>query len=149
MSGETEKDISGWTVDTLKVYVESRLNQIAAEMEVQKVAYSNYIDAVRTEMTAAFLSSEKAIAKAESASDRRFESVNEFRAQLTDQATKFMPRAESEARHAAMAEKLAIQQARLDKMEGRGSGLNAGWAYLIAAVGLAAALLSIIFTLRK
>jgi hypothetical protein len=53
------------------------------------------------------LAADRAVAKAEAASERRFESVNEFRATLADQATQLMPRAEAEARILALADKLS------------------------------------------
>jgi hypothetical protein len=84
MSGETARQESGWTVDTLKEHLESLLYE------------------QRTAMEAAFAASEKAILKAENATERRFESVNEFRAQLAEQTTSFMPREVIEPRLAAV-----------------------------------------------
>lgn len=55
MSGETEKDISGWTVDTLKEYLESRLTSM-----------------------------EKAIEVARSEMDRRLAELNQLRKEVTD-----------------------------------------------------------------
>lgn len=83
-----------------------------------------------------FTSLEKAIDKAEAAADKRFESVNEFRRTLSDQTINFIPRKEAERGMVAGAEKLAELTQRFDRMEGRGSGLNQGWAYLVAGVTL-------------
>ena len=77
-------------------------------------------------------SSDKAIAKAEEATEKRFESVNEFRKTLTDQATLFMPRAESIQLHARAAERLDDVQRRLDKAEGSQHGQAALVAGFIA-----------------
>lgn len=41
---------------------------------------------------AAMLSADRAVAKAEAASEKRFESVNEFRGTLSDQVRLFIPR---------------------------------------------------------
>jgi len=59
--------------------------------------HNTALTAAETAVSKALESAEKAAIKAETASDKRFESVNEFRAQLADQAQRFMPRTESEA----------------------------------------------------
>jgi hypothetical protein len=79
---------------------------------------------------AALSSAKEAVIKAETAAERRFESVNEFRAQLADQAQTFMPRSEAETRLASLAEKL-------DDLKGSSkAGASALWGYLVGAVGV-------------
>jgi hypothetical protein len=51
-------------------------------------------DSLVREMHATFAGAEKAIVKAEAATEKRFEGVNEFRAQLSDQAARFVTRDE-------------------------------------------------------
>lgn len=58
---------------------------------------SEMIEAQEDRLTAAIRSIENAVTKAESATDRRLEAMNEFRAQMSDQARLFIPRAECEA----------------------------------------------------
>lgn len=89
MPGETRSDISGWTVDTLKAHTE----QLLEEMDRR---YAQR-----------FLATQEAITKAETAAEKRFDSVNEFRGQLTDQARTFMPRLESEQRMSTLDDKIA------------------------------------------
>jgi len=67
------------------------LRQTAAERE-----FHEHLDQYRHEVDFAFASSDRAITKAETATEKRFAGVNEFRAQLTDQAATFMPRQEAE-----------------------------------------------------
>jgi len=55
---------------------------------------------------AALASAEKAVTKAEVATEKRFEGVNEFRATLADQAATLMPRAEAEIRFASLLAKI-------------------------------------------
>lgn len=57
-------------------------------------------------VSAALSSSEKAISKAEMANDKRFESVNEFRAALGDQASTLLTRNEYNTEHRALEEKV-------------------------------------------
>lgn len=117
MSGETERQPSGWTIDTFKEHVDQRF------LDQQK--------AVDAALTAA----DRATAKAEVASEKRFDAVNEFRAQLSDQANTFMPRNEAQVALGALADKLDLQAARLDKLEGRSSGI--GWVGALVAGGVA------------
>jgi hypothetical protein len=85
---------------------------------------------------------------------------NEFRGALEDVGKKQMPRTEAEAINKAMTEraeagqrangeKIDALQARMDRNEGRGGGLQAGWAYLVGAIGLAATLIVIFMALRR
>lgn len=61
MSGETARQESGWTVDTLKQHYDQRF--IDLDVAVQ----------------AALKAAEKAVTKAETAADKRFELLNELR----------------------------------------------------------------------
>ena len=131
MSGETERDISGWTVDTLKEYLEKCQHELEKRIDQR------------------FEDMHTAVSKAETAHEKRFDSINEFRAQLRDQQVTFMPRPEAEKSIQANAEKIDSLQARMDRNEGRGNGLNQGWAYLVGAVGLAATVIIIVMTLSR
>src|SRR5580765_8491755 len=64
------------------------------------------INSVKDNIAVALAASEKAIGKAELASERRFEGVNEFRATLSDQASTFLPRAEFAVQHAALSSRI-------------------------------------------
>ncbi len=120
--------MNGWTLETLKEHYDSRF------------------DAQEKAVMAALAAAEKAVIKAETAAERRFESVNEFRGQLTDQAATFMPRLEAEQRIGQLAEKVeglikanaatfTSMGTRLDLAQGRSSGLAAGWGFLVAGIG--------------
>lgn len=111
--------------------------------------FHEHLIQVREETKTAFMNSERAIQKAEVANEKRFDGINEFRGQLRDQAATFMPRTESISMHAATAEKISDIMTRLDRQEGRGSGLNSGWGLLLGAVGLLAAVVTIVFTLLR
>lgn len=115
-------DPDGWTVTTLKHLVES--------------------------MAAALLAAKEAVEKAERAAEKRFESVNEFRSQLADQAASFMPRSEAEALIRGSTEKIDALTARIDKHEGGAAGISSAGTIaaavvtaLIALAGLATAII--------
>lgn len=127
MSGETETMVSGWTVDTLHgqllMILDERGRRYAAQFAAmqaiaveadkryeqrflaQQEAVQAALAAQEKAVNAALLAADRAVAKAEAASEKRFESVNEFRAQLSDQAANLMPRGEAEARFQATSEK--------------------------------------------
>ena len=78
----------------------------------------------------------EAVNKAQQATEKRFDSVNEFRAQLKDQQTTFMSRAEVEQRMKALTDVVALLQQRVDKTEGQGTGAANLWALIVGALGL-------------
>lgn len=131
MSGETSDRVSGWTVDTLKEYIEQRFKD--QDKAVQ----------------AALLAAKEAVLKAETASEKRFESVNEFRGQLSDQTSTLMPRAESDTRYAAISEKVSDLTDRMNLMSGKSTGINAGWGYLAGVIGIIGTIVGIILALSK
>lgn len=124
MSGETEKNISGWTTDTLKEYFESVVSG-------NDKRYQQRFDA----QEAANL-----YARAQQ---------NEFRGALQDVGEKQMPRTEAEALFKAQAEKVDALQARMDRTEGRSGGIGASWGWLVGAVGLVGAIIAIFIALKR
>jgi hypothetical protein len=103
----------------------------------QETAMRTALEAAEKAVQTALVSAEKAVAKAEVAAEKRFESVNEFRAQLTDQAATFLSRNEADVRINSLAEKLESDTkrstlnaselelrltSRLDRMAGEHSG---------------------------
>lgn len=137
MTGETEKDVSGWTVDTLATF----LLRIIDERDKQ---YDNRFNAQEKATVAALASSEKAIDKAEMANEKRFESVNEFRKTLADQTSTFITRTEAEAATGRNAERITDLTTRIDKSEGKGAGLNAGWIYALGALAAIGTIFSLV-----
>lgn len=114
-----------------------------------EITLREYVD-VRFEniekATASALAANKESAhKAELAMEKRFESVNEFRAALGDNNRTLMPRLESEHKHTATAEKINTLEKRLSAMEDRGRGLHQGWIILVAAISV----LGVIFMVFK
>lgn len=134
--------VSEWTVDTLREYTDQRLGD-------QQKAVDAALVAAKEAVAAALAAAEKAVLKAEGAADRRFESVNEFRGALADQATKFPQRIEVEQRFASQDEKLGLLDSRLTKVESYAAGQGGSWTKLTQVVSLVVALLAIYFALSK
>jgi hypothetical protein len=108
---------------------------LLAEMDLR---YQQRFDAQNTAIAAALLAAEKAVTKAEIAADKRFELLNELRVGV---ATK--------SDYESQEKLIAALSSRLDKQEGKSTGLNASWGYLIGAIGLVSGLIGIFIALGK
>jgi len=130
VSGETEGDVSGWTVDTLHAHVARRLTDLDRLLNERKAAQE-------TALSAALVGQEKAVDKALTAINERLYVLNELRG---DVATKTALE--------ALEKELAALTSRLDRTEGRGAGLNAGWVYLLAGIAAIGTVVSIFLAMR-
>lgn len=108
----------------------SVLDHIMALLAEKDTRDEQRFQAQTSAINAALQAAEKAVTKAEMASERRFEGVNEFRAQLSDQARTF-----------ASEEKVGLVIKRLDRMEenlnlqtGRSSGINVAAGYVLSLI---------------
>lgn len=128
---------SGWTIDTLRKHVLTLLRQKDLRDEQRFQAQNQAINA-------ALLAAKEAAARAETANDRRFDSVNEFRAALDDKTRSQVSSDRFESVVDAFNARLRELAARVDKTEGKSTGLNAGWSILVAAVLLAIAVISFV-----
>lgn len=131
-------------IDWLRAMLDERyatqVKALDAAFEAQRSAVQSALIAQQEARMAALASAKEAVAKAEAASEKRFEGVNEFRAQLSDQAATFISRVE----YSALVERVRELAARIDKTEGRSSGLTSGWGILVGAVGLIGAIVALI-----
>ena len=176
MSGETEAQVSGWTVDTLHSHLvqlisnaikfsDTRNQLLQEEMDrrlhnmqraiddrrtdlresltgsiadmrnmlderyatqtkaldaaflAQQTAMRTALEAAEKAVATALTSAEKAVAKAEVAADKRFESVNEFRQQLSDQTATFPSRREIDTRLEAVGAQVEANRQRVSDLE--------------------------------
>lgn len=142
MSGETEDQVSGWTTDTLQAHLQRQIDDLRTMLDERYATQTKAIDAAfvanQTAMQTAFTASEravqaaldaaeKAVAKAEAAAEKRFEAVNEFRGQLSDQVNTFAPRESVDAQFAAVSARLEdlarARQIAVDEARQLASGL--------------------------
>ncbi len=137
-----------WTIETLRSYLEAlgaerdaRYQQrfVAAELAVKDA-----LVAQKEAISAALAAADRAVSKAETAAEKRFESVNEFRATLRDQQAELMPRLEASVMFRSIADKLDVLTARIDKGDGSTKGINSAWSVLIGVAGLAVLALGVI-----
>lgn len=133
---------------------------VAMALQAQKEAVATAFIAQEKAVAAALSAAERAVTKAEQAAEKRFDSVNEFRAQLSDQASTFLPRAEFNRALDALVDKMDATDkaatARIDDLRtsrdasaGRVSGMNAGWGYLLGTAAFANVLLGVFIYFKK
>ena len=114
---------------SLRQHIEALLAETNLRNQQRFEAQTKAIDA-------ALLAAEKAVTKAETATERRFESVNEFRQTLSDQTKTFISRIELESYVRSLTE----LSARVNIMSGSTIGSQTLWGFLIGAAGIAVAL---------
>jgi len=213
MTDATEKDQSQWTVETLREYIlaqiDSNREHVLAQIDSNDVKYRERFESSQSAINAAFLAqqtamqtaltaqklaidtalaaADRAVSKAETSTDKRFDSLNEFRAALSDLQSAFMPRLESVALLKAIEDKMETQRFIHEKdadensksladmrlamlhllsteayetrhtelqrqvndlresrseITGKAAGTSALWGYMVAAAGIALALIS-------
>lgn len=109
--------VSGWTVDTLREAVNQRFADqdrlLTERFAMQQKAMSLAFDSADKAVQAALQAAKEATHKAELASDKRFDAVNEFREQQADIITRFLMRTEYNVSHQALADKVSDNNDRL------------------------------------
>lgn len=103
------------------------------------------IDNVRENLVLMNQSSAEAIKKAEAATERRFESVNEFRQSLSDQTSQFIRREVFDAKVEQLQGQIQQLRETNQRTEGKGAGVNATFAAIaVVATLLISALIVVI-----
>jgi predicted transcriptional regulator len=129
--------------------LEQRVNTLERLTDAKLANLSTLVDAHAERVGLALAAADKAVSKAETATEKRFESVNEFRQTLSDQTRSFISRVEFEAVRDNTAARITDLASRLDKTEGKTVGLNAGWIYLLGGLSVAAALVSLVVLILR
>jgi len=104
-----------------------RVDSLDSLTDAKFVTFRTLIDSQAEKVALALASADKAVTKAEVAADKRFELLNELRAGVA-----------TREQLEALEKQLGDLATRIDRSEGRGVGLHAGWVYLLgglAAVG--------------
>lgn len=151
MSDEPETQKGGWTYESLLRYVTSEIHSLQRLMEASDRRYEQRfkdsqtavdaaLNAARTAVDAALSAAKEAVHKAEMASEKRFEGVNEFRATLADQQRTLMPRTEAEIRMIAIEKQIADLKESQTERKGQRRGMDYLWGYIVGALGALAIL---------
>ena len=124
-------DHQGWTLPTIHELLirmtGNILDLLAANdkryeerYEQSQVALGAALLAQEKAVAAALAAADRAVAKAEAAADKRFDTVNEFRAALSDLSATMLTRREYEAAHITLVEKVTGLEKRFEEI-GRAS----------------------------
>lgn len=108
-------------------------------MDERDRRYEERFVAMDEKTSLALAASEKAVVKAEMATEKRFDSVNEFRDTLRDQASQLLPRAEADSKFAAVNEK--FEDIKKSGMAQRNWGVGTALAILALLISIAALVL--------
>jgi multidrug efflux pump subunit AcrB len=119
---------------------EDHLKEIMDERDKK---YMQMFKASQDAVSAALAAVHETNNKAEMAAEKRFESVNEFRSTLSDQASRLLPRSEYDSAHNSLSERVRELSARVDRQEGSKSGVNSAWLYLVGFVSLLSSTMAI------
>jgi hypothetical protein len=123
-------------------------------IERLEVFYTRRFEDLDAKTTLALAAADKAVTKAEIATEKRFEGVNEFRATLADQAQRLMPREEALSKFENIQKDISSLtrdiQDRRDTIEDRARNagqFRQGWVIPLVVIGLiqAGTLLFLVF----
>ena len=118
-----------WTLEALKEHFDVLL-------KYQFDDYNALLKERDERMIQRYASMELAVNKAETATEKRFEGVNEFRAQLGDQSRTLMPRIETEVLMKNMNDKIEALTTKVEKQENMKAGGSSMIAYIVAGISL-------------
>lgn len=108
--------------ERLREHIQNQVEQInAALTSVEEKAIIRQ-EGTQQQIDNRFHYTETAVAKAEANNEKRFASVNEFRSQLSDQVTTFLPREVAEAQLEELRKAMSTVHSRLDLIQGHGTG---------------------------
>jgi len=133
-----------WTVETLRHHLTAMLS------EADRRNDQRFTD-MQTALQAALAAVREETSKAERAADRRFESINEFRGLVNDLVAGKVDKTEFTLSVASILdrmedvkERVSRNETRMTRSEGKGAGKDALWGYIVGAVGVLAALVTIV-----
>ena len=135
---------SGWTFETLKEYLDSKIDGIDVKVESNDKRYAAVFNAQEKATVAALAAAEKATTKAEETAAKKADAQNEWRQAMNDRERILMPRLEQESLNRSIDVRItALEQLRFQQA-GQGAGTQAGWMWAVGAVGLILTVISIV-----
>ena len=111
---------------------------IRTVMDERDRRYEQRFSAQEEATRAAFRAADGALTKAETVMIRDKDQANEWREAMNDREKTFMPRAEYQAEHRALSDRITLLTGT------RQSGFNAAWGYLLGVLGLAVAVAAVL-----
>lgn len=112
--------------------VRDQYKQVQAALESADKLELSRLANLERQITLQLAARDTAINKADVNSEKRFESVNEFRAQMNDQQQRFLPREVFESQVFEIGKKLDANTKRLDQLSGQQAGTKATLAMMLS-----------------
>ena len=156
---------SGWSLETaidhLLAVVNERHARVVTLIEGNDKRYEERFSASqkalelglagqKSEISAALAAADRAVLKAETATEKRFESVNEFRGTLDQQQRTLIPRSEVDVLMRGLEEKIFTLGKSLDEtkgaiaaMQSERAGVRGGYGYAVGIVGFVLTVVSL------
>lgn len=128
--------------------VDPTTRELMSIINERNLAYDQRFNAQEKAVSAALAAAKEAVTKAESSAEKRFDSVNEFRATLKDQQSTLIPRIEAEVRLKAIENKIADNEARIIQIVSRAEATSQLWQGIAVVLGIAFAGITLFFKFR-
>ena len=140
-NGNLTKDDGVDLKDLFNSQIENIRTLINANDKNYNQRFDNVIEATKSALAAA----DRAVNKAEQATEKRFEGVNEFRNTLSDQQRTFVPRAEIEILIKSINEKIEDLEESALTMRSQSAGIKEGAGMVALIAGVVATLIGVLF----
>ena len=140
MSDCNKEDLSD-----LKELFQARDDAIRVLINANDKNYNQRFDNILQATDAALASADRANTKAETATEKRFDAVNEFRATLADQQRNLMPRGEVEILIKGLNEKIDALNLATITRQSKDIGIREGIGTVVAITSVVSIAVSILF----
>jgi acyl-CoA reductase-like NAD-dependent aldehyde dehydrogenase len=141
--------------ETSRVLTEIELRH-QQRYEAQQSALAAALVSQEKAVNAALAAADRAVTKSETAAESRFASVNEFRQTLSDQATRFQTRAESEAALKPLSDRLDVNVQAIERLrehqsntQGRSSAFSSTWSSGLAVLAILISLAGVVYSVSS
>ena len=125
---------------TVEEALATRISALEKLLDEREDRTKERFASMKIAVDAALAAADRAVTKAETATEKRFEGVNEFRETLRDQAATLLPRGEYSVLHIALEKKVDGLSSRIEHIA-RKDWSTVG-AYIVGAVGIVAMILT-------
>ena len=146
MSDTENTQRSGPPHSETSISLKAHFEAILAEIEKRNV---QRFESQSLATAAALAAADRAVTKAETSAEKRFEAVNEFRNTLGDQQRTLMPRSESEIRFSSLTDRVAKIELLLQERLGEAQGHKNGLAIILGLTTFVSTLIAIVFAFTR
>ena len=146
-----DRDPNGerWTLETLRIFfdklIEANDARYQQRFQQQGEALTAAFLAQKSAVDAALAAADRAVTKAEIASEKRFDAVNEFRRSLDDLSRLQMPRLECEQRLGTLKEQVDRIEDIVRGKAAQNSGSRDSWAMIVAIISFLGSIAAIVY----